>query len=146
GSAAPARRHCAAATSEWRRYRSCRKPLACRPAKSRALAPARRGRATAPARTLMTAAVRQGEERAPASAENVSNFGRLHAVRADFLAHRGITQQREERLHRRTLAAILDQQKIVLLGRDRNEGQAVKLGHRGDRDAPIRPSLRNRCG
>ena len=59
---------------------------------------------------------------------------------------RVVAQRREERLHRRPVAAALDQQEIVVLGRDRQEAEPVELRHRLDRDAPIGAALRDRGG
>ena len=65
-----------------------------------------------------------------------------HAERADFLAHFLVAQHGEKSRHRRALAAAFDQQKVVVLGRDGQEAEAIKTGNRLDGDAPVGAALR----
>ena len=46
----------------------------------------------------------------------------------------------------RTMAAAFDQEKIIVLGRDRKKFETVQPGHRFDRDPPIGAALRHRRG
>ena len=160
GSAAPARRHCARATSGSPTYRSCRTRAGYRPARSPARAPVRRGRAAAHARNRRRPAAgqssaqifdftaRDGFHYSQAAAKFSRRW--LHAERANPRARSLVAQRGEKRLHRRPLAPALDQQEIVVLGRKRQEAKAVELRHRLDRDAPVgarpaRPRRRPRC-
>ena len=63
-----------------------------------------------------------------------------------FSRTRLVAQRREERLHGRPLAAALDQQEIVVLGRDRQEAEPIEPRDRLDRDAPVGAALRHRGG
>src|SRR3954447_25750557 len=71
---------------------------------------------------------------------------RLHAERANALARLLVAQRREKCLHRRTLAAILDDQEIVVFRRYGEEAEPVELGTRFDGEPPVRAALRDRGG
>src|SRR5215831_7208160 len=81
-----------------------------------------------------------------ASLKQKSGIGRAHAERANLLAHFLIAQRGEKSGDRGAVAAAFDQEKIVVLGRDRQKTEPVKTGNRLDGDAPIRAALRHRGG
>src|SRR5262249_46077672 len=81
-----------------------------------------------------------------ASLKPKSGIGRAHAERANFLAHFLIAQRGEKSGDRGAIAAAFDQEKVVILGRDGREAEAVKTGNRLDGDAPVRAALRHRGG
>src|SRR5205085_10978187 len=86
----------------------------------------------------------QGTEmRAPPNGSSVRG---LNPERTDFCAHRLVAQHRKERLDGRAGAAAFDQQEVVFLRRDRQEGEAVEARDRLDRDAPVGAALRHRGG
>src|SRR4051812_48909085 len=58
----------------------------------------------------------------------------------------GVAHRREEGLHRRSIAAAFDQQEVVVLGSQRQKAEAIHLGHRFDRDAPVGAGLRDGGG
>src|SRR5262249_49590473 len=80
------------------------------------------------------------------SLKQKSGIGRAHAESADFLAHSLIAQRGEKSGDRGAVAAAFDQEKVVVLGRDRQEAEAIETGNRLDGDAPIRAALRYRGG
>src|SRR5664280_2543145 len=68
----------------------------------------------------------------------------FHPERRNARACRGFAQGREEGPRRRPLHAAFNQQEIVMFRRQRQEAEAVELGHRLDGDAPVGASLRDR--
>src|SRR5258707_1359863 len=78
-----------------------------------------------------------------ALAEN-SGIGRTHSQGADFFAHRLLAERGEKGAHRRPLAAVFHQEKIIVLGRDRGKAKPIKAGNRFDRNSPIGAALRDR--
>ena len=52
----------------------------------------------------------------------------------------------EECLRGRPVAATLDQEEIIMLGRQRQEAEPIERGHRVDGDAPIGAALRDGGG
>src|SRR5215510_9813748 len=81
-----------------------------------------------------------------ASLKPKSGIGRAHAERANFLADFLIAQRREKSGDRGAVAAAFDQEKVVILGRDRQKAEAIEPRNRLDGDAPIRAALRYRGG
>src|SRR5262249_47213383 len=81
-----------------------------------------------------------------ASLKPKSGIGRAHAERANLLAHFLIAARGENRSDRGAVVAAFDQEKVVILGRDRQKTEPVKTGNRLDGDAPIRAALRHRGG
>src|SRR5262249_60808843 len=71
-----------------------------------------------------------------ASLKQKSGIGRAHAESADFLAHALIAQRGEKSGDRGAVAAAFDQEKVVVLGRDRQETEAIETGHPTDGHAP----------
>src|SRR3972149_9350134 len=63
-------------------------------------------------------------------------IGWLHAERGYTVANDAIVQNVEEGTHRRPRTPALDQQKIVMFRRHRQEAEAVKLRHRLGGAAP----------
>src|SRR5262249_55874533 len=73
-----------------------------------------------------------------ASLKPKSGIGRAHAERANFLAHFLIAQRGEKSGDRGAVAAAFHQEKVVILGRDRQEAGAIKKGNRIGGGAPSR--------
>src|SRR5262249_15238428 len=74
-----------------------------------------------------------------------SGVRRAHAKRADFLAPFLVAQRGETGRHRGSVAGAFNKEKVVVLGRDGQEAEAIKTGNRLDGDAPVRAALRH-CG
>ena len=75
-----------------------------------------------------------------------SGIGKAHAERLDARARAGVGERREERLHRLARPAARHHEKVIVLGRERQEAETVDARDRLDRDAPIGAALRDRGG
>src|SRR5688572_9705057 len=72
--------------------------------------------------------------RAPVRIE--SGIGKAHAERLDAFARARLGERGEESLHRRAGAAARHHEKIIVLGRERQEAEAVDARDRLDRNPP----------
>src|SRR5205085_5970215 len=69
---------------------------------------------------------------------------RAHAERANSLPRPLVTQRGQKSLHGGARAPVCDQQEVVVLGRNRQEAEAIEARHRLDRDAPLGTALLHR--